>query len=52
MNQLFARQADLQDKLDAADAWSIDNRLERAMDALRCPPEEQSVTELSEGRRA
>lgn len=49
MNQLFARQADLQDKLDAADAWSIDNRLERAMDALRCPPEEQSVTELSGG---
>lgn len=49
MNQLFARQAELQDKLDAADAWSIDNRLERAMDALRCPPEEQSVTELSGG---
>ena len=49
MNQLFARQAELQDKLDAADAWNIDNRLERAMDALRCPPEEQPVRELSGG---
>ena len=51
MNGLFARQAELQDKLDAADAWSIDNRLERAMDALRCPPEEQPVRELSGGER-
>ena len=51
MNSLFARQAELQDKLDAADAWSIDNRLERAMDALRCPPEEQPVRELSGGER-
>ncbi|MDD3788031.1 MAG: energy-dependent translational throttle protein EttA [Petrimonas sp.] len=51
MNQLFARQAELQDKLDAADAWNIDNRLERAMDALRCPPEEQPVRELSGGER-
>ncbi len=49
MNQLFARQAALQDQLDAADAWNIDNRLERAMDALRCPPEDQSVVELSGG---
>ncbi len=51
MNGLFARQAELQDKLDAADAWNIDNRLERAMDALRCPPEEQPVHELSGGER-
>jgi len=51
MNSLFARQAELQDKLDAADAWNIDNRLERAMDALRCPPEEQPVRELSGGER-
>ena len=51
MNQLFDRQAVLQDKLDAADAWNIDNRLERAMDALRCPPEEQPIRELSGGER-
>src|SRR5690554_3420313 len=51
MNALFARQADLQDKLDAADAWSIDNRLERAMDALRCPPADQPVHELSGGEK-
>jgi len=51
MNGLFARQAELQDKLDACDAWSIDNRLERAMDALRCPPEDQSISELSGGER-
>src|SRR5690554_4020772 len=51
MNSLFGRQAELQDKLDAADAWSIDNRLERAMDALRCPPEDQPVHELSGGEK-
>ena len=51
MNGLFARQAELQDKLDAADAWNIDNRLDRAMDALRCPPEDQPVHELSGGER-
>ena len=51
MNGLFARQAELQDKLDAVDAWNIDNRLDRAMDALRCPPEEQPVLELSGGER-
>jgi sulfate-transporting ATPase len=51
MNRLFERQAELQDKLDATDAWNIDNRLERAMDALRCPPEEQPVRELSGGER-
>ena len=51
MNKLFDRQAKLQDELDAVDAWNIDNRLERAMDALRCPPEEQPVRELSGGER-
>ncbi|MCW1734174.1 energy-dependent translational throttle protein EttA [Anaerorudis cellulosivorans] len=51
MNALFARQAEIQDKLDAADGWNIDNRLERAMDALRCPPEDQLVSELSGGER-
>ncbi len=49
MDKLFVRQADLQDKLDAADAWTIDNRLERAMDALRCPPEEEPIKHLSGG---
>ncbi len=48
---LLARQAELQDKLDAADAWNIDAKLERAMDALQCPPDNQSVTTLSGGER-
>lgn len=51
MDQLIARQGELQDKLDAADAWNIDNKLERAMDALRCPPEEQKISTLSGGER-
>ena len=51
MNKLFDRQAELQDKLDAADAWGIDNRLERAMDALRCPDEEEPIRHLSGGER-
>lgn len=49
MDQLFARQAEMQDKIDAADAWNIDSKLERAMDALRCPPEDQLVGTLSGG---
>ncbi len=49
MDKLFVRQADLQDKLDASDAWTIDNRLERAMDALRCPPEDEPIRHLSGG---
>ena len=48
---LLARQAELQDKLDAADAWNIDNKLERAMDALQCPPDDQKVSTLSGGER-
>ena len=51
MEALMARQAELQDHIDAADAWNIDNRLERAMDALRCPPEEPLVKYLSGGER-
>ena len=51
MEALMARQAELQDHIDAADAWNIDNKLERAMDALRCPPEEQLVKYLSGGER-
>lgn len=43
MDQLFARQGELQDIIDATDAWNLDSKLERAMDALRCPPEDQSV---------
>ena len=51
MDALINRQGELQDKLDAADAWNIDNRLERAMDALRCPPDDQPVSTLSGGER-
>jgi sulfate-transporting ATPase len=51
MNKLIERQAELQDKLDAADAWNIDNRLDRAMDALRCPPDDQLIKHLSGGER-
>ena len=51
MEALIARQAELQDKLDAADAWNIDSKLERAMDALQCPPDDQPVTTLSGGER-
>ncbi len=51
MDALIARQAELQDALDAADAWNIDSKLERAMDALQCPPDNQTVTTLSGGER-
>ena len=51
MDALIARQAELQDKIDATDAWNIDTKLERAMDALRCPPEDQLVKYLSGGER-
>ncbi len=51
MDALIARQAELQDRLDAADAWNIDSKLERAMDALQCPPDDQPVTTLSGGER-
>jgi ATPase subunit of ABC transporter with duplicated ATPase domains len=48
---LIARQGELQEKLDHLDAWNIDNKLERAMDALRCPPEDAPVKNLSGGER-
>jgi ATP-binding cassette ChvD family protein len=48
-DKLIARQGELQELLDHADAWNIDNKLERAMDALRCPPEEALVKNLSGG---
>ena len=51
MDALIARQAELQDKLDAADAWNIDSKLERAMDALQCPPDDQRIDTLSGGER-
>ncbi|MDE6191538.1 MAG: energy-dependent translational throttle protein EttA [Muribaculum sp.] len=51
MDALIARQAELQDKLDAADAWNIDSKLERAMDALQCPPDDQVISTLSGGER-
>ena len=51
MNQLFARQGELQDILDATDAWNLDSRLERAMDALRLPPADQKAEHLSGGER-
>ena len=50
-DKLLARQAELQDKLDAADAWNIDQKLDRAMNALRCPPDDANVTTLSGGER-
>ena len=51
MDALINRQAALQDKIDAVDAWNLDSRLERAMDALRCPPEDRIVDTLSGGER-
>lgn len=50
-DKLLARQGELQDLLDHADAWNIDNRLERAMDALRCPDEDALIKNLSGGER-
>ncbi|MDR0830834.1 MAG: energy-dependent translational throttle protein EttA [Prevotellaceae bacterium] len=50
-DKLLARQAEVQDKLDACDAWNIDNKLEQAMDALRCPEEDAVMKNLSGGER-
>lgn len=50
-DKLLARQAELQDKLDSSDAWNIDQKLDRAMDALRCPDDNASVKNLSGGER-
>ncbi len=51
MDKLMARQAEVQDIIDSTDAWNMDSRLERAMDALRCPPGDWSVDKLSGGER-
>ncbi|GAO29987.1 ABC transporter ATP-binding protein [Geofilum rubicundum JCM 15548] len=51
MQALMDEQAQLQEKIDQFDAWNLDSRLERAMDALRCPPEDQIIAELSGGER-
>ena len=51
MNALIAEQGELQDQIDAADAWDLDSRVELAMEALRCPPKEADVTVLSGGER-
>ena len=50
-DKLLARQAELQDKLDSSDAWNIDTKLDRAMDALRCPADDAMVKNLSGGER-
>lgn len=51
MDKLYEEQAVLQDKIDHFDAWNLDSKLERAMDALQCPPDDQLVGELSGGER-
>ena len=51
MNQLFARQGELQDIIDSTDAWNLDSKLERAMSALRLPPSDQPINTLSGGER-
>ena len=51
MDKLIARQGEVQDKIDALDAWELDNKLERAMDALRCPPDDQLIATLSGGEK-
>lgn len=51
MNKLIERQGEVQDKIDQMDAWDLDSKLERAMDALRCPPEDQKIGTLSGGEK-
>jgi len=51
MNELLAEQADLQEKIDAGNGWEIDRSIEIALDALRCPPADSPVTNLSGGER-
>jgi sulfate-transporting ATPase len=51
MDKLIARQGEVQDKIDALDAWELDAKLERAMDALRCPPDDQLIETLSGGEK-
>jgi ATP-binding cassette ChvD family protein len=51
MDKLMSEQAALQEKIDQYDAWNLDTKLERAMDALQCPPDDQPIRELSGGER-
>jgi ATP-binding cassette ChvD family protein len=51
MNELIERQAELQDQIEAADGWEIDSKVDRAMEALRLPPEDAPVEQLSGGER-
>ena len=51
MSKLLDRQGEVQERLDQLDAWEIDSKLEMAMDALRCPPEEQKIATLSGGEK-
>ncbi|MFL2663887.1 MAG: energy-dependent translational throttle protein EttA [Crocinitomicaceae bacterium] len=51
MEKLIARQGEVSDKIDTLDAWELDNKLDRAMDALRCPPDEQKIGTLSGGEK-
>jgi ATP-binding cassette ChvD family protein len=51
MEKLIARQGQVSDKIDALDAWELDTKLERAMDALRCPPDDQLIETLSGGEK-
>jgi len=51
MDKLIARQGEVQDRIDALDAWELDTKIERAMDALRCPPDDQLIGTLSGGER-
>ncbi len=51
MDKLIAKQGEIQEKLDAVNAWELDNKLERAMDALRCPPSDAKIEHLSGGEK-
>ena len=51
MEKLIARQGEVSDKIDALDAWELDTKLDRAMDALRCPPDDQKIETLSGGEK-
>ena len=51
MDKLIVRQGEVQDQIDALDAWELDSKLDRAMDALRCPPNDQKIESLSGGER-
>jgi sulfate-transporting ATPase len=52
MEKLIERQGTIQEKIEAVDGWEVDQKLDQAMDALRCPPADSPVTNLSGGRGA